>query len=70
MPRFIVTLENFAPVPPRSIYRGAGKVDFFSDKLPEEVKERLAELDDQGQVVFRKPGFNDAIPSRPPRGRP
>ena len=69
MPRFIVTLENFSPVPPGSIYRGAGKVDFISEKIPDEVKERLAELDDKGREVFRKPGFTDMIPNRPQRVR-
>lgn len=55
MNRVIATIVNFSHLPSGSTYHGQGR--FEVDKVREIVKERLAEVDNKGNEVFRKPGF-------------
>lgn len=58
MKNYLVTLANWAHVPPGSIHRGRGKIDFLADTLPAPavVKEKLKEVNDKGVVEFAKHG--------------
>lgn len=58
MANYLATLNNWAHIPPGSIYRGNGKWDFKADKLPGTavVKERLKEVKDDGTAVYTKAG--------------
>ena len=58
MKNYLVTLANWAHVPPGSIHRGSGKIDFKADAIPGPavVKEKLKEVNDKGVVEFAKPG--------------
>lgn len=58
MKNYLVTLANWAHVPPGSIHRGSGKIDFKADVIPGPavVKEKLKEVNDKGTVEFVKTG--------------
>jgi len=55
---YIATINNMFLLPPGCIYRGSKKFDFIveDDKLPECVKEKLLEVDDKTNVIFKKGG--------------
>ena len=51
-------LHNLATVPPGSIWRGNGVVDFVEDRRDNDIiKELLKESDETGKELFVKPGF-------------
>lgn len=58
MRNYIATINNMFLLPPGCIYRGSKKFDFIveDDKLPECVKEKLLEVDDKANVIFKKGG--------------
>lgn len=58
---YLATLHHMCHIPPGSIYRGNGKFDFSSDKLPDICKERLKETKDNGDAVYSKPGENTKV---------
>ena len=64
--RVIARLTDFSHVPAGSIYLGTGKVDFEtgSNEHDYKIAELLAEFDDKGKEIFRKPGFVDVIKPR------
>lgn len=58
MKNYLVTLANWAHVPPGSIHRNNGKIDFLADTLPGPavVKKKLKVVNDKGEVEFAKHG--------------
>ena len=47
------TLHDNTPVPPGSIYRGDGMVEFETTKEPEAITKKLAEYDKEEKVYFK-----------------
>jgi len=58
MRNYLVTLMPWSLLPPATIYRGNKKYDFYADetKIPEIIKDKLAEVKKDGTVVFKKKG--------------
>ncbi len=47
------TLHDNTPVPPGSIYRGDGMVEFETTKEPETITKKMAEYDKEQQIYFK-----------------
>lgn len=58
MKNFLVTINQWAHIPPGTVFRGSGKWDFYADTLPDAnvVKERLKEVKENGTVDYAKAG--------------
>jgi hypothetical protein len=51
-------LHNLATIPPGSIWRGDGVIDFKEERRDTDIiKELLKESDETGKELFVKPGF-------------
>lgn len=65
MRNYLATFTNWANIPPKAIYRGSGKFDFYADEtnLPPIMKEKLVEQKEDATVVYRKAGESTKIAS-------
>ena len=64
MKNYLATLNYKNRVPDGSIYRGAGKFDFMVDdtlSVPTQIKEKLVELKENADVVYKKSGETTKI---------
>ena len=52
-----VKFYNLSRVPDGSVYMGDGDFDFQTDKMPVNVKEKLAEYTDDLKKVYKKLGI-------------
>jgi len=64
MNRKLARLVNMSEVPNFSIYRGDGMFDFYDEKDQAPIEETLVEVDEDGNEVFRKPGFTTKLDVR------
>jgi len=65
MRNYLATFTNWANVPPKTIYRGIGKFDFYADEtnLPPIMKEKLVEQKEDAKIIYRKAGETTKIAS-------
>lgn len=65
MRNYLATFTNWANIPPKTIYRGRGKFDFYADETapPPIIKEKLIEQKEDASVVYRKAGETTKIAS-------
>ena len=64
MKNYLATLNYKNHVPYGAIYRGAGKFDFMVDDtlpIPTTIKEKLVELKENADVVYKKAGETTKI---------
>jgi len=56
-----VKFYNLSIVPDGSVYMGDGDFDFQTDKMPVNVKEKLAEYTDDLKKVYKKSGYTKKV---------
>ena len=58
-----VKFYNLSIVPDGSVYMGDGDFDFQIDRMPVNVKEKLAEYTDDLKKVYKKAGYTNKVVS-------
>lgn len=65
MRNYLATLNYWSHLPINTVYRGAGKFDFYEDETQpiklQIMKEKLVELKEDATLVYRKSGEKTKI---------